>query len=92
MRLLTSQEKEKQKAALEEFNKALGTLAANVKGPYFFGDEFSLVDVAIAPWAQRDYVLKEHRGFTREGVSQKWKEYAGFLENRPSVKNTSSVS
>lgn len=91
MRLTQAQEPEKQKAALEETNKALRTFAEKVKGPYFLGDNFSLVDVAIAPWVARDYIVREHRGYTREGVSDAWKKYADNLEKRPSLINTTSV-
>ncbi len=91
LRLTQSQESEKRRAALEEVNKALQKFAEKVKGPYFLGEEFSLVDVAIAPWVVRDYIVREHRGYTREGVSEAWKTYADNLEKRPSVVNTTSV-
>jgi len=89
-RVLQAQEPERQKEGLEDFNKALRTLAEKVVGPYFLGDEFSLVDVAIAPWVVRDYILANHRGYSREAVSEKWKKYAEALETRPSVLNTQS--
>jgi glutathione S-transferase len=92
MRLLQSQELEKQKEALEELNKAYRTFADKIQGPYFLGEEFSLVDIAIVPWIVRDYILKEHRAFTREGVSQKWQKYAELVEKRDSVLRTQSVS
>ena len=91
MRLTQAQDPEKQKAALEEANKALRTFVAEAKGPYFLGDNFSLVDVTIAPWVARDYIVREHRGYTREGVSALWKKYADHLEKRPSLVNTTSV-
>lgn len=56
------------------------------------GDEFGLVDVAVAPWALRDYVIRDHRGYKREEVGDGWKEYAERLESRDSVVKTSSVS
>ena len=90
-RLLQAQEAEKQQAALEEYTKALDTLAAKVKGPWFLGDEFSIVDVAIAPWIVRDYIVVEHRNFRREDVGHGWKNYAERVENRDSVLKTQSV-
>ena len=90
-RLLQAQEVEKQQAALEEYTKALDTLAAKVKGPWFLGDEFSIVDVAIAPWIVRDYIVVEHRNFRREDVGHGWKNYAERVENRDSVLKTQSV-
>lgn len=90
-RLIQAQEAEKQQSALQELNKALNTLAEKVKGPYFLGNEFSLVDVAVAPWVVRDYIPGEHRGYRREVVGNGWKEYAEALEKRDSVIQTQSV-
>ncbi|KAG5645414.1 hypothetical protein DXG03_006238 [Asterophora parasitica] len=89
-RLLQAQEQEKQDAAREELYVALRKFATEVKGPYFLGDEFSLVDVAIAPWVVRDYPSQEHRGYTREGASDAWARYASIIEKRESVVNTQS--
>lgn len=63
-----------------------------MKGPYFLGDAFSMVDVVLAPWVIRDYLLKEHRGYSREAVGSGWKEYAEALSTRESVVKTQSVS
>lgn len=92
MRTLQAQESDKQAAALTELNAVLRKLAEKVKGPYFLGDAFSLVDVAVAPWVMRDYVLTENRGYAREAVGAGWAEYARNLENRESVRKTHSVS
>lgn len=92
MRLIQAQGAEKQGALLEELNKALRTLCGQVKGPYFFGEEFTLVDVALAPWVMRDWVVAEHRGYSREAVGSGWVEYAARLETRESVLKTQSVS
>ena len=91
-RLMTAQEPEKQKAELEEFNKALAALSAKIKGPYFLGDAFSLVDVVVAPFIMRDYLLKEYRGYTRAAVGDSWTVYAAIVEARESVLRTMSVS
>lgn len=94
MRLIQSQptsEPEKVQAALEELIKGQKTLAEKVKGPYFFGDEFSLVDAALAPWITRDYVVREHRGYERSLAGEKWEKYAEALETRDSVLRTCSV-
>ena len=92
MRLIQAQEADKQKDALHELNSALRTFTEKIKGPYFLGENFSLVDIAIVPWVVRDYIVTENRGFTREGVSPKWKQYADLVERRDSVLNTQSVS
>ncbi|KAF8633389.1 hypothetical protein AX17_004560 [Amanita inopinata Kibby_2008] len=90
-RVIQSQEKEKQDAALQELYKALRAFSEEIKGPYFLGDEFSLVDVAIAPWIVRDYLLEEYRGYTRDAVGEAWKKYAEVVEKRESVVKTGSL-
>ena len=92
MRLVQAQDPQKQREYLEEFNKALRTLSEQVKGPYFLGEQFSLVDVALAPWVLRDYILAENRGYSREAAGSAWKAYAEALETRDSVRRTQSVS
>ncbi|KAF4563191.1 hypothetical protein EYR40_007098 [Pleurotus pulmonarius] len=89
-RLLQSQDVDKQEAAKTDVYEALRTFAKQIKGPYFFGEQFSLVDAAIAPWVVRDYIVIEHRRFKREEVSDAWKKYAEVIEKRDSVLKTSS--
>ena len=91
-RLIQAQEKDKQDSAREELVQAFKTFAEQIKGPYFLGTEFSLVDTAIAPWIIRDYIPREHRGFTRESVGSKWVEYTALIEKRDSVIRTTSAS
>lgn len=91
-RLLQSQEVEKQDAAREEVYKALRTFAKEIKGPYFLGNEFSLVDIAIAPWIVRDHIVTEHRKFKRAEVSEVWDKYATLVTKRDSLIKTTSVS
>ncbi|KAJ7496836.1 glutathione-S-transferase [Mycena latifolia] len=90
MRLIQAQEKEKQDTFLTELYDVLRKFAAQAKGPYFLGEEFSLVDVAIVPWITRDYIIAEHRGYSREAVSAEWKRYADHTEQRESVLKTKS--
>lgn len=91
-RLLQAQEADKQAEALHDVYVSLRKLTDNIKGPYFFGEEFGLVDIAIAPWIVRDWVIEEHRGYKRIDVSPKWKQYAELVEKRDTVVNTTSVS
>ena len=91
-RLLQGQTPEAQAAAREEYYGALRKVSEKVKGPYFLGDAFSMVDVVLAPWVIRDYLLQEHRGYSREAVGGGWKEYAEALGARESVLKTQSVS
>ncbi|KAJ7350610.1 hypothetical protein DFH08DRAFT_995269 [Mycena albidolilacea] len=60
------------------------------KGPYFLGDEFSLVDVAIVPFITRDYISVDYRNYSREGISAEWKQYADHVEQRERVLKTKS--
>jgi len=85
-----AQDKGKQEEELQAYYTALRKLADEVKGPYFLGQEFSLVDVAIGPFVVRDYIIQEHRGYKREEVGSGWKEYAEALEKRDSVTRTCS--
>ncbi|KAG5634548.1 hypothetical protein H0H81_001557 [Sphagnurus paluster] len=91
-RLMMAQDTFKQDAAREELNVALRKFANEVQGPYFLGEQFSLVDVAIAPWIVRDYIIQEHRDFRREDVSDAWAKYAAMVERRDSIAKTESVS
>lgn len=92
MRLLMAQpnEQEKLQTALNELYEGLRKLQREVKGPYFAGEQFTLVDVALVPWVVRDHVLAEHRGYKREDVGGGWVEYAKALETRDSVLRTTS--
>ncbi|OCH86631.1 glutathione-S-transferase [Obba rivulosa] len=89
-RLVQAQEPDKQRAALEDTLKALRTFTENIKGPWFLGEQFSLVDIVLAPWIIRDYIMENHRGYSREAVGASWKEYAERLEKRESVLKTQS--
>lgn len=92
-RLLQAQPSEpvRQAAALEEFKNALARICKERRSRYFFGEQISLVDLAIAPWAVRDFIAREFRGFKRADV-EGWDDWAHALENSPSVKVTTSVS
>lgn len=85
------QDKEKQDSARDDVYTSLKKFSNEIKGPYFLGEEFSLVDIAIAPWIVRDYIVVEHRGFKREEVGEVYERYARIVEKRDSVLNTQSV-
>ncbi|CCL99246.1 uncharacterized protein FIBRA_01261 [Fibroporia radiculosa] len=89
-RILQAQGVDAQQRARDEYAAALRTIAEQAQGPYFLGAEFSIVDAAIAPWAVRDYILAEHRGYSRDAVGEKWKRWAEALETRESVVRTKS--
>ncbi|KXN85608.1 Glutathione S-transferase omega-1 [Leucoagaricus sp. SymC.cos] len=89
-RLTQSQTKEKQDEAREALYEAQRKLVQQVKGPYFFGEKFSIVDAVVAPWIARDWVITENRGYERVAVGEAWVKYAKALCERPSVKKTTS--
>lgn len=89
-RLLQAQSTEQQDAARQELYDAQRKLAQQVKGPYFTGNEFSLVDIANAPWVAREYILAEHRGYNRAQVGDGWSEYAERLATRESTIKTTN--
>jgi len=90
-RLFQARTPETQQAAVEDFSAALRVFADRAQGPYFMGEEFGLVDIAILSWIIRDSILANHRGFSRDGVSAKFKAYAEILEKRESVLRTTSL-
>lgn len=91
MRLVMGQTADVQDKSREELYTALRTFSSQVKGPYFLGEQFSLVDIAIAPWIVRDYLIAEHRGYNRAAAGDAWKKYAEIVEKRESVLNVQSV-
>jgi glutathione S-transferase len=52
-RLIQAQDAPAQDAAREELYKAQRALAEQVKGPYFAGAQFTLIDAAVAPASAR---------------------------------------
>ncbi|CAF3748204.1 unnamed protein product [Adineta steineri] len=89
-RTMQAQEEDKQKEALNELVETLKTYLDQVKGPWFLGEQFSLVDITAAPWIFRMYILEEHRRFKDELVGGCWPEYKKLIKERPSVIKTSS--
>jgi glutathione S-transferase len=72
----------------------------DVSGPFFLGSDFTLVDVALAPWAVRLWVFdyfkgglgipEEGRGGEDEEVWARWRRWSGAVEGRKSVRETMS--
>jgi len=70
-------------------------------GPWFLGPTFSMVDVSLAPWAVRlwliDYYKPDGLGTPAEGqggedeeVWQRWRQWLAAVQERDSVKSTLS--
>ena len=70
------------------------------EGPFFLGKEFSLIDIVIAPWANRLWVFdhfkggsgipEEGQGGSFEEVWKRWRKWLSAVESRRSVKETLS--
>jgi glutathione S-transferase len=68
-------------------------------GPWFLGERFGLVDVALAPWAQRLFLIDHYKpggvGIPPEGqrgedekLWARWQDWVDAIVQRPSMKNT----
>ncbi len=89
-RLLKAQTKQDQAnatdkllAALQQINEALTTST----GPYLFGEELSLADIAIYPWFERWAVLKYYRGLTIPDAMDALQTWITTMQKRDSVKS-----
>lgn len=65
------------------------------EGPWFLGRDFSLVDVMLAPWAKRLWLIDHYKeggtGIPRGGddeVWARWQRWFNAIVERPSVKET----
>lgn len=80
---------------LKEFTKEM-----DPEGPYFLGMEFSLIDIVLAPWAIRLWVLDHFKGGSGvpaegeggedEDTWKRWRRWMSAVEQRKSVKDTLS--
>ena len=91
---LVAQDKEKEQDAIEEFYQECRALARAMRddGPYFDGKDFSLVDVALAPFWQRFITVGPHYfGLTfptEEPEFQRLDKWWQAVSARPSVAAT----
>lgn len=90
-------------AARAEFLGHVKTLVteADSEGPFFLGEQFSMVDIMLAPWLVRMWILDYFKdggvGIPGKGeagedeeVWNRWRTWAEAVEGRKSVKETSS--
>ena len=93
--LLMKQTKEEQDKAAQTILEGLKDFSANCQGPYFYGDEFTLVDIALAPWAVgiRMDILKHYRQF-EVPQTEEYKQYHKWtkaVSERSQFKATAST-
>lgn len=86
----------------DELHKHIRTLVEEMApaGPWFLGETFSLVDVMLAPWAVRLWLLDHFKagglGIPEagtagdDGVWQRWRTWTAAIAARPSVVETLS--
>lgn len=83
--------------AREEFHKNIRTFTKEMDpaGPWFLGEQFSLVDILLAPWAQRLFLIDHYKnggvGIPKAGgdeVWARWRKWYDAVVERPSVKET----
>ncbi|KAL7529615.1 hypothetical protein ACHAXR_003052 [Thalassiosira sp. AJA248-18] len=93
-RLLLNQDKAGQEKASQKILSGLRGFSQHCKGPFFYGEEFTIVDIALAPWAVgvRMDILKHYRNFEvprTEEYATYW-EWVAAVSQRPSFIATAS--
>jgi glutathione S-transferase len=63
---------------------------AELPGPFFFGEELSLVDFTFFPWFERWEALQHYRGFALPSELRKLHAYWGALRSLDTVKEQAS--
>lgn len=67
---------------------------ADERGPFFFGARPTMVDLVLAPWANRLWVFDEFKGGltlpAAEGWVGRWQSWFEAMEGRRSLRETSS--
>jgi glutathione S-transferase len=85
--------------ARKEFLGHIRTLTEQMdpEGPWFLGSEISLVDISLAPWAKRLWIIDHYKpggvGVPEQGEDEVWKRWQKWLKaitERKSVLDTSS--
>jgi len=61
-----------------------------VAPPYFNREEFGTIDMAIAPFITRGFILEEHRGYKGQGMNDKWEQYTNVGTDE--IQKTLSIS
>lgn len=77
-----------------------GEQVGGADAPWFLGKEFSLVDVMLAPWAKRLFLIDHYKqpgglgipgageGGADEAVWARWRKWSAAISQRESVKDT----
>jgi len=84
--MLLRQELKEQEKAKQKLRLAIERLVQDYRGPYYLGDQFSVADIAVAPYFDRMVVLEHYRNFVVD--DPKWNEWSQNVLKRPSVAAT----
>jgi glutathione S-transferase len=87
--------------AREDFHRHILTFTREMQpsGPWFLGSEFSMVDICLAPWAKRLWLLDyykpgglampgEGKGGEDEALWARWRQWFHIILQRKSVNDT----
>jgi glutathione S-transferase len=64
--------------------EGLGKLSGN--GPYWLGDNYSLVDISFYPWFERLPILEQFRKFSLPQETPRLQEWWNGVRDRPAIK------
>lgn len=90
-KLLKAQDAETQAAASEALLGALSLLDEELKkrkkdGPYWFGWQVGLTDIALYPWFERWPVLEHYRGLQRPTANKALENWIAAMQQREAVR------
>ncbi|OKH33245.1 glutathione S-transferase [[Phormidium ambiguum] IAM M-71] len=91
-KLLRGKDSTEQEQGRREFLEALlyveqeGISKLSGNGPYWLGENFSLVDISFYPWFERLPVLEHFRHFTLPTETPRLQEWWNVVRDRPSIK------
>ncbi|PWN49658.1 glutathione S-transferase [Violaceomyces palustris] len=93
-RTMISQTEEEQRQARKSFTEALKEFATYLseEKPFVGGEKLDAVDISLAPWLSRLYIIEENRGgpITAEETSERFLRYVKDVTQRESVQNVFS--
>lgn len=91
-KLLRGKDSTEQEQGRREFLEALlyleqeGISKLSGNGPYWLGENFSLVDISFYPWFERLPVLEHFRNFTLPTETPRLQEWWNVVRDRESIK------
>merc|ERR1712129_350891 len=93
-KVLVPTDEEERRAAFEKLKANLGQWVSEIRGPLYFGDDISLVDIAAFPWIYRVVdckLIETFRGWSLDlepAAEQKLDAWRMAMLSLPSVKAT----